>query len=82
MKEGLLWFDDDPKRDLSDKVKRAVDGYQAKFHRKPTVCYVNSADLNEQLETVGSVNLRTAKNVLRYHLWVGVEDKVRHAQTS
>ena len=26
--------------------------------------------------------LRTAKNVLRYHLWVGVEDKVRHAQTS
>ena len=46
MKEGLLWYDNDPKRSLSVKVDQAVTRYRAKFGRKPTVCYLNEADLN------------------------------------
>ena len=82
MKEGLLWFDNDPKRALADKVKRAASCYQTKFHRKPTVCYVNLVDLNEPLESVGSVDLRPAKNVLRHHLWIGEEDPLRNAEAA
>ena len=31
MREGLLWLDADPKRDLADKVARAADRYHKKL---------------------------------------------------
>jgi hypothetical protein len=75
MKEGLLWFDKDPDRPLSDKVKRAALRYQARFHRPATVCYVNTADFEGQTASVNGIQLRPAGHVLRHHLWIGVEEQ-------
>jgi hypothetical protein len=76
MKEGLLWFDNDPKRNLADKIERAATRYQSKFNRNPTICYLNQADFDDKLEQVQGIDLRTATNVLRHHLWIGIEDKI------
>ena len=73
MREGLLWFDNDPKRSLTDKITRAATRYQSKFRQKPTICFMNKADFAGKPEKVNGIVLRAAPNVLRHHLWIGVE---------
>jgi hypothetical protein len=82
MQEGLLWFDKDPRRKLVDKVGQAATHYQAKFGCRPTTCYLNVADFDGQPDEVNGVRLRTASNVLRYHLWIGVENKGKMAKAA
>ena len=41
MKEGLLWYDDNPSRDLAEKIGRAARRYRQKFGAAPDVCYVH-----------------------------------------
>jgi hypothetical protein len=75
MIEGLLWYDADPKRDLSDKVARAADRYHVKYGRRPNLCYVNEAQIDGQAGAeVNGVRLAGAPNVLRHHLWIGREE--------
>lgn len=73
MKEGLLWFDNDPKRNLADKISRAAGRYQVRFGRKPTMCYLNIADLETNVEEVDGIYLRPASDVRPHHFWIGVE---------
>lgn len=73
MKEGLLWFDNDPKRKLADKVGRAAARYQEKFSCRPTMCYLNEADFDGKTAEINDIRLQPAPNVLRHHLWIGVE---------
>jgi len=73
MKEGLLWFDNDPQRKLADKISQAATRYQVKFGRKPTVCYLNATDLNGAGDQVNGIRLQAASNIIRHHFWVGVE---------
>ena len=40
MREGLLWYDNDPKKALTIKVAAAAQAYQRKFGRRPDTCYV------------------------------------------
>jgi len=42
---GLLWFDDDPKKEVSLKVKEAAERYFEKFGRRPNLCYVSLGTL-------------------------------------
>lgn len=80
MKEGLLWFDNDPKRSLPEKIKRAASRYQVKFNRPPTICYLNSADIEGQVEeTISGIQLKPVTNIQRHHLWIGVETEVARA---
>ncbi len=81
MQEGLLWFDSDSRRKLTDKVDQAASHYQTKFGRRPTVCYLNVADF-DGLAEVNGIQLRAASNVLRYHLWIGVEHDPKLAKAA
>lgn len=69
MNEGMLWFDNDTRRKLADKINQAAARYQSKFGQRPTVCYINPADFGDY---AGSIEVRTANNILRYHIWIGV----------
>jgi len=74
MKVGLLWFDDDPARDLAQKVGRAARHYRQKFGRRPNVCYVHPSLLNGGSRRVGGVKVAPLPSVLRHHFWIGEED--------
>jgi hypothetical protein len=82
MDVGLLWYDDDPRRGLEDKIGRAAQRYREKYGRWPNTCYVHpqaTVDLagSEQQVACGSNNGRakirvmSAPNILLHHLWLG-----------
>jgi hypothetical protein len=73
MPEGLLWFDNDPKRKIADKISRAIERYQTKLQRKPTVCYLNVNDFNGEIAEVNGVQLKPMTNIRPHHFLVGVE---------
>ncbi len=73
MEVGMLWFDDNPGRDLPAKVQRAADYYRQKYGRVPTVCQVNPAE-GPLPDRVGGISLRRSSTVLQGHLWLGVEE--------
>ncbi|MFN8453548.1 MAG: hypothetical protein U0401_02575 [Anaerolineae bacterium] len=73
MREGLLWFDNDPKHKLADKVGQAAARYQVRFGRRPTLCYLNERDFAGETEEMNGIRLRPAPYVRPHHLWIGVE---------
>ena len=71
---GMLWYDDDRRRPLDDKIARAVEYYKAKYGATPTVCFVNPGTLNGGPDVAAGVQVRSARSVLPNHVWVGVGD--------
>jgi hypothetical protein len=79
MKTGLLWFDDDPKRDLKEKVLRAATHYEQKYGQMPNTCLVHPSTFNgsgngEQKLVTGAVEVRPQRSVLPDHFWLGVAE--------
>ena len=91
MRVGLLWFDDDPKKEASLKVKEAAERYFEKFGRQPNLCYVNPSTLPQATEVVHldpsdgehpqdvnhGLRVLSTPLVLPDHFWVG---ESRHSQ--
>ena len=77
MKVGLLWYDNDPGRNLRQKVSRAAQRYRKKFGRQPDVCYVHPSVLEGKTEQLGKLKVTALASVLRHHFWVGEEDAKR-----
>lgn len=75
MKIGMLWFDNsqDP---LDEKIRRAAAHYRQKFGAEPNLCFVHPVDGITQLE---GIQVRNSNNVLRNHIWLGVEDGEQEA---
>lgn len=74
MKQGLLWFDNDSKRSLEDKIAQAVARYVQKFGHEPNTCCVNPQMIGEGEGARLSIQVRVVSvhNVLPHHFWVGV----------
>lgn len=73
-----MWFDDDPHRELEQKVLRAATHYEQKYGRRPNLCFVNPGVFkgNGSVEKAGEVEIRVGRSVLPHHFWLGVaEDK-------
>lgn len=76
---GMLWYDDDGKRQLDEKVARAVEYYRAKYGVQPTECYVHPGMLGDGQPSsgagqivAGGVRLRANRTVIKNHFWLGV----------
>lgn len=69
----LLWYDDDKKRSLADKVLRASNYYANKYGVSPTDCYVNPVMLEgEETVEVWGVRVIPNKTVIKNHFWLGI----------
>lgn len=77
MKEGLLWYDDNPGRNLADKISQAARRYRQKYGVEPNLCYVHPSALSDnsdnKVKKVGEVRVASRPTVLVHHLWIGVE---------
>ena len=92
MKEGLLWYDDNPGRDLAEKIGPAARRYRQKFGAPPNVCYVHPSALGGDASTklsaggkmrkVGEVRVDSLPSVLRHHFWLGREEKRHRRRTA
>jgi len=79
MEIGLLWFDNDPRRGIEEKVLRAASHYQRKYGHKPNVCFVHPSMLNgngkRRVLRVGGMEVRPGRAILPDHFWVGVNEQ-------
>lgn len=82
MKSGLLWYDNDPQRDLEDKISLAAQRYREKFGRWPNMCLVHPQAMAGQSEQKvliacaerparATIQVVSAPNVLLHHYWLG-----------
>lgn len=74
MKTGMLWYDDDPKSDLGDKIVRAASYYQRKYGRVPDLCFVHPSMLGEAPPKPNGIEVRTNRQILPNHLWIGIHE--------
>lgn len=73
---GMMWFDNDPKTALADKISQAADYYRTKYGRNPDLCLVNPKMLPENEGHAGKILIRPLRSVLPGHLWIGVDEKL------
>lgn len=74
MKVGLLWFDNDERRDLATKVARAAEHYRQKYGRAPELCFVHPSLLAGASARSNGLQIRASKTVLPHHFWLGMRD--------
>lgn len=78
MNIGMLWFDNDPKADLSLKIQRAMTYYQQKYGKSPNLCFVHPSMLPQPVEAdseaikSNGIEVRSNRSVLPNHLWLGI----------
>jgi hypothetical protein len=81
MKSGLLWYDNDARRALADKIGLAARRYHEKYGSWPNTCYVHPqsvANLEEadlQVREPAHIRVVSATNILRHHFWLGERPK-------
>jgi hypothetical protein len=73
--EGWLWFDDDPKSTLEEKVERAAQMYEEKHGHAPGTCCVHPETIAGDELRVNGLCVVAARNVLLHHFWLGVADR-------
>ncbi|MCL4560974.1 MAG: hypothetical protein M1281_10205 [Chloroflexi bacterium] len=72
MNMGMLWFDNDPKADLTLKVQRAAEYYHKKYGQNPDLCFVHPSMLAGSPIKSGQIEIRSSRTVLPNHFWIGV----------
>lgn len=70
----MLWFDNDPKTGLGEKITKAADYYRQKYGFKPTAAMVHPSALQVRTEIAG-VRVAPMRAVLPGHIWIGMEEK-------
>ena len=83
---GMLWFDNDKKSSIPNKVEKAARYYQKKYGKKPDICYVHpkmvkgeNGKKNGSKKNPGSDQLKIGRimvlkndKVLPDHFWIGI----------
>ena len=70
MKQGMLWFDDDPNAELLIKINRAVAYTQQKYGRCPKLCFVHPSMIKEKTQGSNEIEVRASRSVLPNHFWL------------
>jgi len=74
MNIGMMWFDNDPKTSLTQKVIKAADYYRHKYGSVPTGCWVNPKQMSEAELRLGVVTVKPMRGILPGCLWIGMEE--------
>jgi hypothetical protein len=75
MRVGMLWFDNNQKRDLDAKLEQAIAYYMTKYGKRPTVCYLHPSMLLNARSGSKKVELRESNMILPHHFWLGMGDE-------
>lgn len=74
MVTGMLWFDNDPKLDLSSKIIKAADFYRKKYGISPDICFVHPSMIKNGVPSRNGIQVRPNTRVLPHHFWLGKSD--------
>jgi hypothetical protein len=76
MATGMIWFDNDPCKNINDKIKFAVQYYQMKFGSDPTVCFLNPKFQGKLLEEDSKIEFNFNLGLSPDHIWVGLKQRI------
>jgi len=80
MNVGMLWFDNDPKSNLDNKIERAARYYRDKYGKTPTVCFVHPSMLtNGKTMKAEPENGKQASEDEKSYAACGVEIRSNHS---
>lgn len=71
MHSGMLWFDNDPKSNLSKKIHRAAQYYQKKYGQTPNLCTVHPKMVEKENLEDAQLKVETSDIILLHHFWIG-----------
>lgn len=77
MREGMLWYINDPKGELKTTVEKAVEFFQKKYGRVPLVCYVHPTALESEFVAKDAVKVLPNEMVIKNHIWLEFPQDVR-----
>jgi hypothetical protein len=72
MNVGMLWFDNDPKSELTVKIERAAAYYQTKYGQTPNLCFVHPSMLAQSTTRYREIEILSNHTVRPNHFWIGV----------
>jgi hypothetical protein len=68
----LVWYDEDPKKPVSEKIAAAVAAYRVRFNNAPGLVLVNARDYVD----VAGLLVRSERTVQPNTFWVGREAEI------
>lgn len=74
MRQGLLWFDNTPKKAINDKIYDAVKRYRKKYGVDTDMVYVNAmqiSDVNLDDERLKGVTVKERIYTPLNYVWLG-----------
>lgn len=74
MRTGMLWYDNNPKTTLIEKIELAAQAYQKKYGHPPDVCCVNPGMLSDEIPENG-IKVQAYKYILPGHFWIGMNQR-------
>lgn len=74
MNIGMLWYDNDPKTTLDEKIQKAIAYYLEKYGKTANTVYINPKTLNGTQPAIEGITLRTSSQILPNHFWIGYEN--------
>ena len=71
MNSGMLWFDNDPKTELPEKVQKAAVYYRKKYGQAPDICFVNPQMMESKKLKMEKIEVKTSPSIMPHHFWIG-----------
>lgn len=78
MNVGMLWFDNDPKADLTIKIERAAAYYREKYGQAPNLCFVHPSMLSQTISKHREIEILSNQSVRPNHFWIGIRNGAAH----
>lgn len=68
----MIWFDNDPQKNINEKINMAIKYYQKKFGSQPTICFLNPKLQEKFLENEQDIEINYNINLSPDYIWVGI----------
>ena len=78
---AMLWFDNNTKSTLSEKINKAATYYQEKYGELATICYVHPTMMGND-EKCDGIDIRSARFVLPNHFLVTRDENENELQSN
>lgn len=70
MKEGMLWYNGQHGKNISESIASAIDFFMNKYGSKPQICYLNPEHLDKSLNLTNNVKIVSSERVIMNHIWL------------
>lgn len=76
MATGMIWFDNDPHKNINEKINFAVQYYQKKFGSDPTVCFLNPKFRDKLSVSNSRIEFDFNIGLSPDHIWIGLRHQI------